>query len=123
MDYAGGYQIAGLARSWNSEPWTFFAMRKYKGFGPTLAAQCLAKKHGIEVSKETMRSWMRRAGLWRAEQERVRQVHVWRKRRERFGELVQWDTSDHDWLEGRGELRYLITLIDDATSRVFSRFV
>ena len=50
-------------------------------------------------------------------------VHVWRPRRSRFGELVQWDTSEHDWLEGRGEKLYLIAMIDDATSRLFARFV
>jgi hypothetical protein len=63
------------------------------------------------------------AGLWQAEKARVGRVHTWRERRERFGELVQWDTSDHDWLEGRGERLYLITMIDDATSRLFARFV
>jgi hypothetical protein len=36
---------------------------------------------------------------------------------------VQWDTSEHDWLEGRGERLYLIAMIDDATSRLFARFV
>jgi hypothetical protein len=36
---------------------------------------------------------------------------------------VQWDTSEHDWLEGRGEKLYLIAMIDDATSRLFARFV
>jgi hypothetical protein len=48
---------------------------------------------------------------------------MWRPRRSRFGELVQWDTSEHDWLEGRGEPLYLIAMIDDATSRLFARFV
>src|SRR5947208_5780307 len=48
---------------------------------------------------------------------------MWRPRRSRFGELVQWDTSDHNWLEGRGEKIYLISMIDDATSRLFARFV
>jgi hypothetical protein len=37
--------------------------------------------------------------------------------------LVQWDTSEHDWLEGRGEKLYLIAMIDDATSRLFARVV
>jgi hypothetical protein len=37
--------------------------------------------------------------------------------------LVQWDTGTHDWLEGRGERVYLISMIDDATSRLFARFV
>jgi DNA-binding Lrp family transcriptional regulator len=83
----------------------------------------LAKKHAIEVSRETVRQWMIEAGLWRARKQRVEKVHEWRPRRSRFGELVQWDTSDHDWLEGRGDQMLLINMIDDATSRWFARFV
>src|SRR5438045_9542023 len=41
----------------------------YEGFGPTLAAEYLGKKHGIEVSKETARKWMIRGKLWRAKEE------------------------------------------------------
>jgi transposase InsO family protein len=88
-----------------------------------LAAEYLRKKHGIEASKETVRQWMMRGKLWRAKREKVKQVHCWRPRRSRLGELVQWDTSEHDWLEGRGEKLYLIAMIDDATSRLFARFV
>src|SRR5258706_10895059 len=50
----------------------------YQGFGPTLAAEYLAKKHGIEVSKETVRQWMMRSKLWRGEKEKGRQGHQWR---------------------------------------------
>lgn len=64
-----------------------------------------------------------RAKLWRGKKAKVAEVHVWRPRRSRFGELVQWDTSDHGWLEGRGERLYLIAMIDDATSRLFARFI
>ena len=95
----------------------------YRGFGPTLASEYLHKLHQIAVSKETLRQWMKKAGLWRAGHRRVVEVHEWRPRRSRWGELVQWDTSDHDWLEGRGERIYLIAMIDDATSRLFARFV
>lgn len=95
----------------------------YKGFGPTLAAEYLDKKHGIEVSRETVRHWMIQAKLWRPRQQHIEKVHQWRPRRSRFGELVQWDTSEHDWLEGRGEEIRLINMIDDATSRWFARFV
>ena len=95
----------------------------YRGFGPTLAAEYLRKKHGIEASKETVRQWMIQGKLWRPKAEKLGQVHVWRPRRSRYGELVQWDTSEHDWLEGRGEKLYLIAMIDDATSRLFARFV
>jgi len=99
------------------------SMPVYAGFGPTLAAEYLEKKHGIKASKETVRQWMIGGKLWRAKKEKIKQVHVWRPRRSRFGELVQWDTSEHDWLEGRGEKLYLIAMIDDATSRLFARFV
>ena len=95
----------------------------YEGFGPTLAAEYLGSRHGIEASKETVRQWMMRGKLWRGKQQKVRQVHAWRPRRSRLGELVQWDTSEHDWLEGRGEKLYLIAMIDDATSRLWARFV
>ena len=33
------------------------------------------------------------------------------------------NTSEDNWLEGRGEKLYLIAMIDDATSRLFARFV
>ncbi len=95
----------------------------YKGFGPTLAAEYLSSKHGIEASRETVRQWMIDAKLWRDKREKVNKVHLWRPRRSRCGEMVQWDTSEHDWLEGRGEKLYLIAMIDDATSRLFGRFV
>lgn len=95
----------------------------YRGFGPTLAAEYLAEKHGIDVSRETLRQWMIGAQLWRAHSQHIEKVHQWRPRRSRFGELVQWDTSVHEWLEGRGEEILLINMIDDATSRWFARFV
>src|SRR5579864_576126 len=97
--------------------------REYADFGPTLAAEYLARDHGIAVSRETLRQWMIQAGLWKKRKQRIVEIHVWRRRRNCFGELVQWDTSDHDWLEGRGERIYLIAMIDDATSRLFARFV
>ncbi len=92
-------------------------------FGPTYARDYLAAKKKIEVSRETVRFWMTAAGLWKAGRKREKKQHVWRERRSRLGELVQWDTSDHDWLEGRcGQRLYLIAMIDDATSRLWARF-
>src|SRR5213083_1398400 len=58
----------------------------YQGFGPTLAAEYLDKKHGIEASKETVRQWMIRGKLWLVKKEKMKQVHIWRPRRSRFGE-------------------------------------
>jgi hypothetical protein len=95
----------------------------YRGFGPTLAAEYLANKHGIHVGRETVRGWMVEGKLWRARKQRIDKIHQWRPRRSRVGELVQWDTSEHDWLEGRGPQLYLISMIDDASSRIHARFV
>lgn len=92
-------------------------------FGPTFASEQLAKWHGIELSDETLRRWMIEAGLWKSRARKLEPVHCWRPRRSAFGELVQWDTSEHDWLEGRGPVRYLVRLIDDATSWSWGRFV
>jgi hypothetical protein len=95
----------------------------YRGFGPTLASEYLAQKHGVGVGRETLRQVMIAAGLWRRRRQKVEQVHEWRPRRSSRGELVQWDTSEHDWLEGRGEKLYLIHMIDDATSELTGKFV
>lgn len=92
-------------------------------FGPTFAAEQLTKLHRISVGKETLRGWMIEANLWKPGTHRSAQAHTWRPRRSGFGELVQWDTSEHDWLEGRGSVRYLVRMIDDATSWSWGRFV
>lgn len=95
----------------------------YRGFGPTLASEYLSEKHQVEIGREALRQLMRQAGLWRSRKQKVEAIHEWRPRRSARGEMVQWDTSEHDWLEGRGERLYLIHMIDDATSELMGRFV
>jgi helix-turn-helix protein len=94
--------------------------KDYPDFGPTFAAEKLAER-GLVVSADTLRRWLLDEALWqprrRREQHRSR-----RPRRACFGELVQMDTSIHDWTEGRGEAMVLIHMIDDATSRLLGRF-
>jgi hypothetical protein len=75
------------------------------------------------VNRETLRPWLIAAKLWRARRSRIERAHIWRPRRARYGELVQWDTSEHNGLEGRGEKLYLISMIDDATAQLTARFV
>lgn len=95
----------------------------YADFGPTLAAEKLAERDGVEVSRETLRKWMAEDGLWLPRRQR-RQFHQPRLRRERLGELVQIDGSEHRWFEDRGPPCTLLVFIDDATSRLMQmRFV
>jgi hypothetical protein len=94
---------------------------QYADYGPTLAAECLAKEDGLVVSVTTLRRWLSQAGLW--ERRRKRQLHRRRRpRRERLGDLVQMDGSHHDWFEGRRGWAVLMVMIDDATGRVTAGF-
>ena len=95
----------------------------YRGFGPTLASEYLSRKHQLPIGREALRKLMLEAGLWRGRHRQTQEIHAWRPRRCARGEMVQWDTSEHDWLEGRGPRLYLIHMIDDATSELTARFV
>ena len=101
----------------------FLSDPMYRDYGPTLAAEAVGEEKGIKVSVETMRQWMKREGLWKGSRPK-RKHRKRRPRRSRMGELVQMDTSEHDWLEGRGgKLKLvLITMIDDATGWKLARF-
>src|SRR5207237_9194749 len=79
------------------------SMPVYEGFGPTLAAEYLGKKHGIEASKETVRKWMIRGKLWRAEKEKVEQGHGWGAGRSGVGEVGWGCAGGEVWGDGWGE--------------------
>lgn len=112
-----------LSAEKRAEAVRILSQQVYRGFGPTLAAEYLAKRHQLKIGRESLRRIMIQAGLWRARRQKVEAMHDWRPRRSARGELVQWDTSNHDWLEGRGERLYLIHMIDDASSELLARFV
>jgi hypothetical protein len=93
---------------------------QYGDFGPTLAAEYLAKEE-LAVPVQTLRRWLIEEGLW--EVTRSRSEHrQWRARKECFGEMVQMDGSHHDWFEGRRAWAVLMVMIDDATNRSYVRF-
>lgn len=94
---------------------------QYGDFGPTLAAEKLAERHGLVVSAETLRGWLLAKGVTHFRR-RKRPHRAWRARKAHVGELVQLDGSHHDGLEGRGPACVLMAYIDDASSRVSARF-
>ena len=63
--------------------WRFCAKKCIGVLDPTLAAEYLAKKHKIQVGRETLRGWMVEAKLWQAKKKRVEKIHIWRQRRSR----------------------------------------
>lgn len=66
------------------------------------------------VSYATVVRWFRAAGLTE-KAHKGRRHHTRRPRKESFGEMLQMDTSIHDWL-GWGKNLALISTMDDATN-------
>lgn len=94
---------------------------KYKGFGPSFAAEKLSEVHAIQLSDETLRLWLMEKGYWKKSR-KSRGHRKWRERKAYFGEMVQMDGSHHNWLEGRGPECVLMGYSDDATGTVYCRF-
>lgn len=92
---------------------------RYFDFGPTFASEKLFENEKLKIDNETLRRWLIEDGLWKIT--RRRNKHRQRRdRRERFGELVQFDGSHHDWFEGRRPKCCLMNMVDDATGITFS---
>ena len=92
----------------------------YRDFGPTLAVEKLAARHGLHLGVETLRQWMIAEGLWVDRRHRLPSPHPPRRRRECLGELVQIDGSEQAWFEDRGQMCTLLAFVDDATSRLMA---
>jgi len=95
---------------------------QYSDYGPTLFAEQLENDHALVIAPETLRRWLSADGQWHG----ARKKRPHRRRRQRrpaIGSLVQLDGSPHDWFEGRGPYSTLLVAIDDASNRVFLRFV
>jgi transposase len=92
---------------------------KYWDFGPTLASEKLLEDDKEKVHAETLRLWLKEAGLWQPK--RQRKAHRTRRmRRSRFGELLQLDGSIHAWLPGIGGKQCLMNMVDDATGKTLA---
>jgi hypothetical protein len=69
---------------------------RYTDFGPALAAEKLTEIHGLSLSVETLRKWVRESGLWTSRMER--------------------------WFEERGPRCTLLVFVDDATGRLMQLY-
>lgn len=77
----------------------------------------LVEAEGLDISRETLRNWIRAEGLSDRRIKRGRKHRSRRERRARVGELLQLDTSPHDWF-GTGEKLHLVVIVDDATTNI-----
>ncbi len=95
---------------------------RYQNINDTQLQEILAEREGIRVSRETLRSLLRQAGIGPKRPRRPAKYRARRERKEAFGVLLQIDGSPHDWLEDRGPRFTLIGAIDDATGHVWAQF-
>jgi hypothetical protein len=80
--------------------------------------ELLAEREGIVVSRESLRTILRAAGIASSRRRRSPRYRSRRPRMGAEGTLLQLDGSRHRWLEGRGPELVLVGAIDDATGRV-----
>jgi hypothetical protein len=88
---------------------------KYDGFNDQHFTEKLAEVEGLVLSRETVRRILREAGLGSPRKRRPPKHRSRRERKAQAGQMILWDGSDHDWLEGRGPRLCLMGAIDDAT--------
>jgi transposase len=94
----------------------------YADYNSVHLAEVLSENHGLKVSVSSLDRIRRTAGYPTPYQKKRRKYYSRRERKPMFGQMLQADGSDHDWLEGRGPRLTLIAYIDDATNQVHATF-
>jgi len=89
----------------------------YNDYNCSHFAEILKEEHDISVSREFVRTLLLNANL-RTKSRKHPKHRTRRDRMPREGLLIQMDTSEHDWFQGRAPVAFLIAAIDDATSEV-----
>ena len=90
---------------------------KYDGFNISHFTEMLEEEEGIIISRETVRGILLEKSSYK-KKKRYPKHRSWREPMPKEGMMLQFDTSDHDWLEGRDLKIKLIGGIDDATKDV-----
>lgn len=92
----------------------------YEGFNDLHFTEMLAEREEVFVSRETVRTWRREAGI---EPKRRRRAPRHRKRRERMaqeGAMVLWDGSPHRWFGSKQPPCCLMAAMDDARGKLLA---
>lgn len=91
---------------------------KYKDLNDTHFTEKLKEVEGLSLSRETVRSILRRAGKKPKRKRRAKRHYGRRDRKELFGMMVQWDGSPHRWFGPDRAPCCLMAAVDDAQGRL-----
>jgi hypothetical protein len=75
---------------------------KYDGFNDQHFTEKLVEVEGLGLTRETVRRILRGAGIGPPRKRRPPKHRSRRDRKAQAGQMILWDGSEHDWLEGRG---------------------
>lgn len=92
---------------------------RYSGFNDTHFTEELVKQ-GIGVSRETVRSIRREAGIAPKRKRRSRKHHKRRSRKTAEGLMILWDGSPHRWFGKDHPPCTLMAAMDDATGKILA---
>lgn len=90
----------------------------YRGFNDQHFTEKLVEVEGLRVSRASVRRILREARVGPVRGRRALKHRKRRDRRPQAGQMILWDGSRHDWLEGRGTRLCLMAAIDDATGEL-----
>jgi transposase len=90
----------------------------YGQFNDTHFVEMLEEREGLRIGRETVRRWLRQAGIRPKRRRRPPQHRSRRPRRPQVGLLMQWDGSPHPWFGPQLPPCSLLHATDDATGTV-----
>lgn len=91
---------------------------RYAKFNDTHFVQMLEEREGLRIGRETVRRWLRAAGIAAKRGRRPPQHRSRRPRRPQEGLMVQWDGSPHRWFGPGKPPCSLLHAVDDASNKV-----
>ena len=100
------------------------SQEKYAMLNDTHFTEVLSEREGIDISRQTVRSLRRQAGIKPKQKRRATRHHKRRPRKAAEGMMMLWDGSPHKWFGSESGPCCLMAAIDDATGKALSlRFV
>jgi transposase len=90
----------------------------YSQLNDTHFVEMLAEREGLRIGRETVRRWLRQAGIKPKRKHRPPKHRSRRPRRSQMGLLMQWDGSPHKWFGPDQPPCSLLHAADDGTNTV-----
>ena len=94
------------------------ARGRYHGLNDTHLTEKLKEKEKIVVSRATVRTILRQAGIAAVRKRGVKRHYKRRERKAQEGALLLWDGSPHRWFGEKFPEYSLMVVIDDATGKL-----